>query len=275
MDVFAVVHTQARVTRILRRLAPHAPALVLLEGADAVCRRQVGLFWAAAVHCREIDPPCGACAACHAVTQDASRDLVWLRGEDGEIKVADARALRQMALDPPAAAPRRVVLITEAQAMNVEAQNALLKILEEPGPSTVFCVTVPHRDVLLPTVVSRAFALTLASVSPEPLEEAAAWTASVAEFAATGGGDLFARTGVSVEAALAQEVVLEVLRAVLATMRGVPQGQLADVFTRRMDVVTVREAQVLAEEALHRLRLGVNPALALEALAVGLWRLCA
>lgn len=275
MDVSAVVHTQARVARILRRLAPHAPALVLLEGGSAFSRRQVGLFWAAAVHCREIDPPCGACAACRAVTQDASRDLVWLRGEEGEIKVTDARALRQMALDPPAAAPRRVVLITEAQAMNVEAQNALLKILEEPGPSTVFCVTVPHRDVLLPTVVSRAFALTLAAAPLEPAEEVAAWAASMAEFVATGGGDLLVRTGASVDAALAQEVALEVLRAVLATMRGVPQGQLADVFTRRMDVVTVREAQVLAEEALQRLRLGVNPALTLEALAVGLWRLCA
>jgi hypothetical protein len=98
VDVSAVVHTQARVARILRRLAPHAPALVLLEGGSAFSRRQVGLFWAAAVHCREIDPPCGACAACRAVTQDASRDLVWLRGEEGEIKVTDARALRQMRL---------------------------------------------------------------------------------------------------------------------------------------------------------------------------------
>lgn len=227
------------------------------------------------MHCREPEPPCGVCPACRAVLQDTSRDLVWLRGEDGEIKVADARALRQAALDPPAVASRRVVLITEAQVMNVEAQNALLKILEEPGPSTVFCVTVPHRDALLSTVVSRAFPVTLTPVSCEPHEEMAVWSASMAEFIATGGGDLFARTGGLVDAHLAEGVVLEVLRAVLATMRGLPQGTLADVLARRMDVVTVREAQVLAEEALERLRLGVNPALTLEALAVGLWRLCA
>ncbi len=51
---------------------------------------------------------------------------------------------------------KRVVAIEEAQLLSLEAQNALLKILEEPNPGTSFIMTTPSQTALLPTIVSRA-----------------------------------------------------------------------------------------------------------------------
>lgn len=275
MDLDALRHRQPRVMGLVPRLAAQPPTVLLLEGGSPQARQELGLVWAAALHCQKAASPCGHCPACQAALQAVSRDLVWVRGEEGEITVDEVRALRQRALDPPAAAPWRVVLVTEAQALNVPAQNALLKVLEEPAPATRFCLTVPHRDALLPTVVSRAFPLTLAQ-EPQPVDaEVLAWLESLAQFAATGGGDFLARTGAPVEAAVAQAVAVELQRAVLGALRGEPSGPLADILTRRGDVVSLRQVQTLAEEAQARLQLGVGPALTLEVLAMGVWRLLA
>jgi DNA polymerase-3 subunit delta' len=50
---------------------------------------------------------------------------------------------------------RRIIFIENAQHLSVEAQNALLKMLEEPNDDTAFILTAPHKLSLLPTIVSR------------------------------------------------------------------------------------------------------------------------
>jgi len=64
---------------------------------------------------------------------------------------------------------KRVVFISDAQLLSEEAQNALLKLLEEPPQSTVFILTVPTDKSVLPTIVSRLQKL---AISPVSLEKA-------------------------------------------------------------------------------------------------------
>ena len=56
---------------------------------------------------------------------------------------------------PGGSAIRRVVLIEDANYLSLEAQNALLKVLEEPNDDTLFVLTAPYELSLLPTIVSR------------------------------------------------------------------------------------------------------------------------
>jgi len=53
----------------------------------------------------------------------------------------------------------RVIIIHRAEQMSLEAQNALLKLLEEPPPGALFILTAPSQKSLLPTIVSRAWVL--------------------------------------------------------------------------------------------------------------------
>jgi DNA polymerase-3 subunit delta' len=64
-----------------------------------------------------------------------------------------------------------VVILSDAQAMNVEASNALLKALEEPPPRTFFFLTAGQTADLLPTVVSRCQHIRFNPVSAEKIEQ--------------------------------------------------------------------------------------------------------
>lgn len=65
----------------------------------------------------------------------------------------------------------RIILISDAHKMNTEAQNALLKNLEEPPPGILFILTTPFKDQLLPTIVSRCWHIDFCPLMPELIEE--------------------------------------------------------------------------------------------------------
>lgn len=66
--------------------------------------------------------------------------------------------------------PQRIIIVDEAQTMTVEAQNALLKLLEEPPAGTVFVLNVRNVQELLPTVRSRAQHIAIRQPTREQLE---------------------------------------------------------------------------------------------------------
>jgi DNA polymerase-3 subunit delta' len=81
--------------------------------------------------------------------------LVVEPGENGSIKIEQVREIVDRAAYRPFEGRRRVVIIDEADALVPAAQNALLKTLEEPPPSSVFMLITSRPDMLLPTVRSR------------------------------------------------------------------------------------------------------------------------
>lgn len=157
----ASVSRQPRIRVFLDRLAQAPPKSLLLEGGTEAERLGLGLYWAARLSCHEAEPPCGVCRICRQVADDAFRDLVLVNGSEGAIAIDTVREIRAMLGDPPAGRGPRVIILAEAQALGDAAANALLKSLEEPRLGNVFVLLAPSREVLLPTLVSRSFVLTL------------------------------------------------------------------------------------------------------------------
>jgi DNA polymerase-3 subunit delta' len=99
---------------------------------------------------------CGTCAACTRIAQGMHPDVVIVEpGDSGSIKIEPIREVIKAAGYRPFEGRRRVVIINEADAMAASPQNALLKVLEEPPPSSVFILVTARPDMLLPTVQSR------------------------------------------------------------------------------------------------------------------------
>jgi DNA polymerase-3 subunit delta' len=75
--------------------------------------------------------------------------------------------IRQLKLKPVVAAGliKRVVLVDEAHLLSTEAQNALLKAIEEPPPATVFILTAISETSVLPTIASRTQKIKIGTVS--------------------------------------------------------------------------------------------------------------
>ena len=97
--------------------------------------------------------------------------LIVEPGDNGSIKIDQVRDVIDRAGYRPFEGRRRVIIIDEADAMAAPPQNALLKVLEEPPPSSVFILITARPDMLLPTVQSRCQRLRFqlaAQSAPDP-----------------------------------------------------------------------------------------------------------
>ena len=142
---------------------PHA---LLIEGPAGSGRRTLARTLAQAAVCEGAQKPCGVCAACRKAAGGNHPDIEELGGSGAarSFHIDVVRDLRERAYVLPNEAPRRVMILAGADGMTVQAQNALLKILEEPPASLLFILTCENRALLLPTVRSRTLCVTLQGV---------------------------------------------------------------------------------------------------------------
>ncbi len=147
---------------------PHA---LLVTGLKGTGKRSLASLVAAALLCTGENRPCGQCKACIQVQKQEHPDLTLLRpgepiapGVDkGKkiIPVDDIRELSRIVRNRPFESRRRVAILEQADAMNANAQNALLKTLEEPPDYAHFLLITEFPGALLPTIVSRCQELKL------------------------------------------------------------------------------------------------------------------
>lgn len=143
---------------------PHA---VIIEGADGSGRRTLAGIIARIAACTGEHRPCGVCSACRA---DGSPDITVIEPTKSSITVDQIRDVRSQAYIVPNQSSKRVFIIPNAALMNTQAQNALLKVLEEPPATAMFILTCEYTRQLLSTVVSRSAVLTLSMPEPEEAE---------------------------------------------------------------------------------------------------------
>ena len=144
---------------------PHA---VLLEGPDGCGKRTLAKLIAKAAVCQsDGDKPCGVCPACKKAAAEAHPDILVFGGDSRarSFHIDEIRTLREQAFLKPNEAERRVFLLFCAQSMTVAAQNALLRILEDPPKNVSFVLTCESRSQLLETITSRALCLPMAGVT--------------------------------------------------------------------------------------------------------------
>lgn len=138
----------------------------LISGPDAAARDDLARLLAAAMLCTGGgDKPCGGCPACRKVAAGIHPDLITvdLLPDKREILVEQARQMRADAWIRPNEGERKVYLIRNAHAMRVEAQNAILKLLEEGPAYAAFLLSADNPGALLPTIRSRCESLSLTS----------------------------------------------------------------------------------------------------------------
>ena len=143
----------------------------IFHGAAGMGKARLAYELARDLNCQGDDPV--VCTRCRQIEAGAYPDLITVKPEDKpSILIEQIRGLVQaLSLSLYYRDGLRVVVIDEAHALTTEAQNALLKLIEEPPPDTLFILVTDQLESLLPTVRSRCVAIYFPPVDQSQLVE--------------------------------------------------------------------------------------------------------
>lgn len=154
----------------------------LFSGPEKIGKKTILLEFIKSIQCEKsgkIGELCGQCIGCEQIGRVSADFLAVMpaKTDDGgiasEIGIGAIRNLRNFMSTKPMSNRFKIALIDDAHLMTREAQNALLKILEEPSGDKIIFLISSSQDNLLPTILSRAYQMKFNFVAEEDIIESA------------------------------------------------------------------------------------------------------
>lgn len=141
-------------TAVFRGEVHHA---YLFHGPEGVGKGTTALALAAALNCLDSleGDSCGKCQSCMQMEKGVHPNLHWLFPQGKSIKIEQIKALQEKLSYKRWQGNYTVAIVDEADLMTEQAENSLLKILEEPHPGVCFILLTDRPESFLPTIISR------------------------------------------------------------------------------------------------------------------------
>lgn len=146
----------------------------IFNGPEASGKMMLAEAFAMALQCEgEGKRPCLECRSCRQAADHNQPDIIYVSHEKpNTIGVDDIRTQINNDIDiKPYSSRYKVYIVDEAQKMNQQAQNALLKTIEEPPAYAIILLLTTNADSFLQTILSRCITLNLKAVKEEKIKE--------------------------------------------------------------------------------------------------------
>ena len=144
---------------------------VLITGAPGVGKTTLALRLAQAINCTGAQPPCMQCRACDLIERGLHPDIQIIEADGRTIRIEAIRDLQHDLMLRPIEARNRIAIIRNMTDATGQAQDALLKTLEEPAPTSRLILTAQAAELLLPTITSRCRIVPLRPVPADVIAE--------------------------------------------------------------------------------------------------------
>ncbi len=140
----------------------HSAQAYLISGPAHIGKTTLARTLALALNCEsKTDRPDRLCRSCQLIQNDHHPDVQVIEPDGSRIKIDQVRAVQHDLALSPVEGKFRVAIFNQFELATIEAQNALLKTLEEPPSYAVLIVLASDPELLLPTIVSRCQLITL------------------------------------------------------------------------------------------------------------------
>lgn len=188
----------------------------LIQGEKLSGKKMIADIFARALQCEaeEGEKPCNQCRSCKQAMNRNHPDIIYVEHEKPNVISVDN--IRQqingdIAIKPYSGA-RKIYIVDEAEKMNVQAQNALLKTLEEPPEYAVILLLATRAEAMLQTILSRCVTLNTRPVHEEPIKNFLMQNAKIPDYRAAICAS-FARGNVGRAMELASNEVFDNMKA--------------------------------------------------------------
>jgi DNA polymerase-3 subunit delta' len=167
---FDVVLGQDRAVNQLRAAlqSGHLAHAYLFSGIEGIGKCTTAIAFAKALNCHtHADEFCDDCAACRKTEKRVHPDVFFIEPEKNAIKIEQVRDIQKKIIFVPMEGRKKVIIIDQAEKLNLHAANCLLKTLEEPPDDTVLILVANTALPLLSTIRSRCQSVRFAPLGAE------------------------------------------------------------------------------------------------------------
>jgi DNA polymerase-3 subunit delta' len=181
-DIIGQEKTIAILHGILKR--KRLASAYLFTGEAGIGKKTAAINFAKALNCLNTSPAsvegpdaglqpilpsahdaCDACVSCHKIDAGTHPDVLIVEPEERLIRIEEIRAIEEALSFTPFEGKKKVVIVDDADTMNLAAANTFLKTLEEPPEDSLIILVASRPDSLLPTIRSRCSTITFHPLS--------------------------------------------------------------------------------------------------------------
>ena len=169
---FDAVLGQQQATEQLRTAlrSGHVAHAYLFTGIEGIGKCTTAVGFAKALNClTHTDDSCDTCVSCRKTDKRLHPDVFFIEPDKSAIKIEQVRDIQKRIIFKPMEGRKKVVIIDEAEKLNLHAANCLLKTLEEPPDDTVLILVANTGVPLLPTILSRCQGIRFAPLGTETI----------------------------------------------------------------------------------------------------------
>ena len=143
----------------------------LFWGTEGIGKKLIAKEVAKRILCLEKNMQDCKCKSCIEFDSDNNPDFQLIEASDGKIKIDQIREMQRKIAEKPIISSQKVYLIDDADTMTVEAQNCLLKTLEEPPEYITIILICSNEDTMLSTIKSRCTRMHFEPIEKEKVKQ--------------------------------------------------------------------------------------------------------
>ena len=143
----------------------------LFVGIEGIGKKMLATELAKAILCLNDNKYCNNCKSCVEFDGNNNPDFLYIEPDGNSLKIEQIREMQKKAQEKPIISNKKVYIIDNADKMTVEAQNSLLKTLEEPPEFVTIILIGSNENAFLTTIKSRCMIIRFNSVDNKTMTE--------------------------------------------------------------------------------------------------------